>query len=253
MFAKIQAAQAEMTKAEYLVSQMILENPEVVLESSITILAYKYNVSRNAISRFCQKIGYDGYTDFKIDFKKWWHELKHEASLPDTSNVQTIVQLVQRTVSNLAEYLDEQAIINLVQTLNKSERVLVLASGKSQTASIQLQRRFHQLGKAVMVVDPYMTGELDYFFKPDDIILIFSVTGQSKFTNQMVQSAKTVTDNLYCFTMAKELPYQVKERFQLPKFSRKNTAYNLDNQTLFLIMIDILINYYLIELNKKND
>lgn len=50
-----------------IVYNILQKNPDLILRGSITSLAKDYQVSQSTITRFCQKIGYDGFNEFKFD------------------------------------------------------------------------------------------------------------------------------------------------------------------------------------------
>ena len=66
-FEKIELKKDTFTKKEMIVYNILQKNPDLILRGSITSLAKDYQVSQSTITRFCQKIGYDGFNEFKFD------------------------------------------------------------------------------------------------------------------------------------------------------------------------------------------
>lgn len=55
-----------LTENEILLFNYILDNEKYVAKMSISELSEKVHVSTSSISRFCQKIGFDGYSEFRF-------------------------------------------------------------------------------------------------------------------------------------------------------------------------------------------
>ena len=66
-FEKIELKKDTFTKKEMIVYNILQKNTDLILRGSITSLAKDYQVSQSTITRFCQKIGYDGFNEFKFD------------------------------------------------------------------------------------------------------------------------------------------------------------------------------------------
>ena len=55
-----------MTLRENEIANFVLKNPEFIVNNTITNIANEVGVSETSINRFCKKIGYKGFQDFKI-------------------------------------------------------------------------------------------------------------------------------------------------------------------------------------------
>lgn len=58
----------EFTQTERGIANYIIENPEIISKSTIREVADKTFVSPATISRFCQKLGFKGFNEFKLQF-----------------------------------------------------------------------------------------------------------------------------------------------------------------------------------------
>ncbi|WP_406542271.1 MurR/RpiR family transcriptional regulator [Clostridium ljungdahlii] len=65
--ARIRAIYSNLKTAEKKAAHYILENPESIIHFSITEFAYVSKVSETTIFRLCNKLGYTGYQDLKIN------------------------------------------------------------------------------------------------------------------------------------------------------------------------------------------
>ncbi|MDF2681881.1 MAG: transcriptional regulator, partial [Brevibacillus sp.] len=63
---QIQSLQPSFTKSEQKVAQIVLTQTESVIYSSVIDLAEKAEVGETTVLRFCRKIGFRGYQEFKL-------------------------------------------------------------------------------------------------------------------------------------------------------------------------------------------
>ena len=59
------------TKSDIKVRNFVLDNLEIITARSIDIIAEKAGVSKSALLRFCKKLGYEGYSEFKYEVSKY--------------------------------------------------------------------------------------------------------------------------------------------------------------------------------------
>ena len=66
-FEKMDLKKDSFTKKELILYDVLKDNLQNILSFSASDLSKQYNISQSTITRFCQKIGYDGYNEFKFD------------------------------------------------------------------------------------------------------------------------------------------------------------------------------------------
>lgn len=54
------------TSAELKVAQCLREEPFAFSSGTASEVANKFNISQSSISRFCRKMGYSGFSDFRL-------------------------------------------------------------------------------------------------------------------------------------------------------------------------------------------
>lgn len=57
----------ELTSTERLVADAVVSDPESFLQSTTTMAARHAAVSQSTVSRFCQKVGYESFADFRMN------------------------------------------------------------------------------------------------------------------------------------------------------------------------------------------
>jgi len=66
---RITTFQSRLTENDFLIWSYITNHKKNSLTMSINELAKQCNVSRTTIMRFCQKLGFDGFSEFKYHLK----------------------------------------------------------------------------------------------------------------------------------------------------------------------------------------
>lgn len=84
----IECSMGKFTKTEEELAKYILERPEEVSQLTISQIAKKLHISPATITRFCQKLAFSGFNEFR-------HELKRFVDLRKTpKNMKDIKQVI---------------------------------------------------------------------------------------------------------------------------------------------------------------
>ena len=67
----IQLHKDEFTKSELIIMDYILSNLHDISSYPISTIAEKCKVSKSALLRFCQKCGFQGYSEFKYEVSRY--------------------------------------------------------------------------------------------------------------------------------------------------------------------------------------
>jgi DNA-binding MurR/RpiR family transcriptional regulator len=114
-FAAIRSRLDTLPRGERTIADFILHNPEDLLNLSITDLATRLRVSQATVIRFCKRLGYRGYHEFKIllarDIGRESPAIYPELSFKD--NAETVLRKTLR--------LSVQALEDTLSTLHGAE------------------------------------------------------------------------------------------------------------------------------------
>ncbi len=238
LFLLIKSTRSQLTRQEKIVSDTLIEFPELVLEKNITSLAQSIGVSRNTITRFCKTLGFQGYTEFKYAVNAYYAEKSDGNQAASTVNLMIksykhiLDQLLTKNLD--LEYLARQIIA--------APAIKLVATGKSAPCADQLKYNLQTLNIYAEVMDKiYFSDSLSYAFKPNDLVIVYTVSGKSALTNKIIASAQQSSISLYAVTVAKKLPFQTTETFTLPNV-HDLTKYSISNHLLFYLFNDLLNN-----------
>lgn len=149
---KIKQTLPSLPEQEYKVGDYVLRHPYEAVALSITGLADACGVSNTTVSRFCQRIGLDGYSQFRIS-------LARESGSPENliyvevMPEDTLASVAQKIfAANIQALRDTQRLLNMdvleqvVVALLHARRVDIYAAGGAAVAAQELHFKCIQLG-----------------------------------------------------------------------------------------------------------
>lgn len=133
-------------------ARLVLENIDFVVNASINDLAGRAGVSPPTVTRFCRKIGCQGYPDFKVQLARMpYVGLRY--LVPDVPTqtpaevAEDIVTKAQNALFQLHRQLDLEAIDKAAQMLRGADFIHAFgASGNSTMIVTELHNRLFRLG-----------------------------------------------------------------------------------------------------------
>lgn len=133
----IETKKKNFTSKELEVCELLEEDPFSFAASTATEISKRYGVSQAAVSRFCQKLGFTGYSDFRMNLMLATQTSKKHTidSTPDyaKSLADIIIQLSQK--------LDDSLLEDLAKRVLNSRNSYTSGYGASDTAASLLAFR----------------------------------------------------------------------------------------------------------------
>lgn len=246
---KISVHYANLTKAEKITCNVIMENPEVVIENPIAEAAKLYNVSPSSILRLSKKIGYKGYSEFRYALESYQQQEKQSGD--QNLLYGRILQTYQTSLNEMNHCIDEEKMIRFVKLL-MTKRTISVGVGNSSLPAQQLIYSLYMhnvIGKCID--DNVRLSFLDKAVNETDIIVIFSVSGNVDIYQKEVRNWKKDHVPIVLITTNPEslLIKDVDMTFILPSLpitilSKEIQPRYLENRSIFFIFIDIIMAYY---------
>ena len=169
---KMKQCEGEMTPKEHEVYELIQKHTFLFASSTASDLASRFNISQSAISRFCKRIGYEGYSDFRLDCYVALHSKPFVDKSQLTSHDQAyyLSQLVLETNKMLSTEQLEQLCLRM----QKAATVFVTGHGNSYPPSYILSLHLMLEGKRSFTVQPGFEIETLHMVEPNDVIVLFT-------------------------------------------------------------------------------
>lgn len=183
----------DMGAAETRIAEYAASHPDEVMHMSMAALSKKCGVSDPTIMRFCRRLGFDGYQDFKINLAQTLvpaAPFEYE-QITATNSVENVVRKTTRNslsaIQRAQEDLIPAQIAEAGEVLARATWTGIYATGISEVTGLDAEHKFQRLAMRCAAIigrkKQWMQAEQS---RPGEVALIFS---QSGATRQMVEVA----------------------------------------------------------------
>lgn len=217
---------------------------------SIEELAGKCCISRTTISRFTQKLSFDGFREFKVRLKLEYEQeqTQNEVLLDNVcTNYVKCIHAVRDT--DMREVCDQ---------IYRAKRLFVFGTGEVQNAAAQMIKRMFMNAKRFFVT-LYGKSELTMAiedFGPDDFVIIISLSGENELAVEAAKKLKSKGSYMLSITRL--------SNNTVARLSDKNLYITTDNLmniggvsfetcSAYFNVVELLCVKYLMYLKKRND
>ena len=184
---KIKSLFPDLTKSEKRVALYINEHFQQILYLSIGDLASQCEVGETTILRFCKRLGFSGYYEFKQQAI-----LQNEKSEKDdvgekSQTLKSIHTMIQETT----QLIDEHQLEETAKMILSSETIYVFGNGFSGLTAKAARMRFTSFGyKCIVADDKYLQILSANMMGEKDIALGLSISGENSSTIESIDLAK---------------------------------------------------------------
>lgn len=189
------------------IAEYILANTNQVVGFSVQELSDAAQASRATIVRFCRRLGYDGYKEFKlalaaemrgaVNFKK--EDLSRDDDI--RSITRKVFQSDLQAIADSLEVLDDAEMEKAVQALDNASRIELFGVGSSASTALDAYYRFLGLGLPVSLVnDPYMQAIVSAQLGPGQVAFAISHSGKTEEVIFALRKAKETGAITICLT-----------------------------------------------------
>jgi DNA-binding MurR/RpiR family transcriptional regulator len=169
------------------IADYILAKPENIIRCKVREIAKDCNCDDALIIRFCQKVGYSGFSDFKTsiaaEFMPVKLNIKEKEFQPEDSFAKLKQNFLDNNVKTLHDtigLLEKQTVKDAVKILSGAKTIYLLASGISGVVAEDIQIKLMRLGfKAVFHQDVEFSRILMGLCGKDDAVLAISFSGET--------------------------------------------------------------------------
>lgn len=239
------------TAAHKKLADFVLNNPEFVLNQSISEVAAACDVGEATISRFCRVLGFKGYHDFKLSIVKHLQkeEQEHAGEHPgeDESSVlsgaQKILNQTVRTLNETCNLLQEDDINRAVDYLLNAGRIAFFGVGSSFTTAMEGYGRFARITPKVCInAETHMQYVTASLMNKDDVAVVISYSGSTKEIVEIARTAKNRGAKIICITRYLKSPLTSYSDVSLLCSADERSAYGntLSMKPAQLFLLDIL-------------
>ncbi len=208
---EIKSCYQQLTKKEKQLADYILKNFEAVATMPTSVLAKNAGVVNSVIVRFCQTLGFTGYTEFKLALSRETERNERLNYIPYISTSDTgdiildkIFAANIKTLYDTAEAIDKTILSDAVSALSTAENIYIYGIGTSAGIVCDFQYRLMQLGfKAFAFTDAANMKVSTLNIEKNDVALGISNSGRTIATFDALSLAKENGAKTICLTSCK--------------------------------------------------
>lgn len=160
-----------------------VRNNQKISGMKVQEVAQELYTSPASMIRFCKKLGFSGFSEFKAALKL---ELSPEREAGEQENHSVdFLKDVQKTL----QLVQEETIDRILELIHGSRRVEVYAAGSSRMVAAELVKRLQIIGKPALCYDDSSLMNISARqVTPEDLVIVISASGE---TSLMIAAANT--------------------------------------------------------------
>lgn len=258
---KISNIRSQLSPSELKIADYILACPEQVTHFSSQELAQQADVSQSSIVKFTQKIGFKGFTAFKLAVSEDLgrkHAIKTD-NVGDLYNgigrdddLETMAKkLAQEKINSIVETtqaLDNATLARVLDAINQAGRVQLVGIGGSALTAKDLWYKLLKIGVTTLFAqDSHVQISIAQTLGPGDVQLVVSYSGASRDVLAAAELAKRNGAILIAVTSFRNTPLRQMADMVLDTVADENelrississrTAQNTITDILFLGLV----------------
>lgn len=235
-FKQMELHQQEFTKNDLQIYHLILENPYTFTTASANI-TNKFHISQAALTRFAQKIGYQGFNDLKYDLTKY--ELSNqESDISPYDYYKLLIDAIEKKV--MIESYEQ-----LAEDIQKADTIYITGFQRSMLPAKQLDFNLKEFGYNCQFLSDYELCRMRNFIKPDDLLIVFSVSGSTGYDyfTEAEEQLKQASFALITSNAKGHLTKLADRVILLPTEETEKFPVRLDTRLSAMIFVSLLNNY----------
>ena len=193
---KILQNQKNMTELDKNIANYILQQD--ISNISSRVLASTLYTSPSKIIRFCQKIGFKGYVDFKEHYLNELMNNTYEIdyNYPFTPNDKTkqlanrLNQLYQQHLNETLQTIDHDSLNKALQLMLKAQEIVIISSGTQADLAKSFQEKMIKIGANVIIESQLDLAYYRVCHAKNTLYIIISYSGQTPGTMKIANKIK---------------------------------------------------------------
>ncbi|MGL4885462.1 MAG: SIS domain-containing protein [Aeromonas veronii] len=201
---KLSNIRSQLSPSELKIADYILSYPEQVTGFSSQELAMQAEVSQSSIVKFTQKIGFKGFTAFKLAVSEdlgRMHAINTDSvgelynGIGRDDDLDTMAKkLAQEKINSIIETtqaLDREALMRVLDAIDQAGRVQLVGIGGSALTAKDLWYKLLKIGVTTLFAqDSHVQISIAQTLGPGDVQLVISYSGASRDVLAAAELAK---------------------------------------------------------------
>ena len=239
----IQLHEDEFTKAEKKIMAYVIDHFDIISSYPISDVASKCGVSKSALLRFCQKCGYQGYSEFKYEISRFIQSMTSIDEDPDHVR-ETMVTLYIDQICNLLRPEITEGFHELSKLITTARKIKIYGIHETVLSCQYFAYRLATLGiDAEAITSGHTIAEKASFSSKEDLNIFISLSAKTTSIVDGIKYAQKKGAMNVLITQNNHHTFKnITKSIILPTFNYEQKKIFLDAQALVHIAIDLLIN-----------
>ena len=239
----------QLNKAEQKIARIVQKNPEPIVKMTIKELAELGKVSETTVFRFCDKLGYSGFAEFKINLALGLfdseQELHSDISKEDDSYLiaQKLLASNVNSAKKTIDVLDFECIDEISAQLVKAHSLYFFGMGGSYSMADDARHKFVRLNpRSFAEADLHWQTILISTAQEGDVCFLFSNSGSNKDLIELLPLLKEKGVLCIGVTGSESSPLSEKVDFHLRTYEEgaRFVTEAMESRQNTMLLIDIL-------------
>lgn len=196
-----------LTKSEQKVADLLKTRMNDSVYWSVSDLADNADVGETTVIRFCRKLGYKGYQDFKLAVAQNKVDTNSQefGEITDSDSIEVLAQKITAeniaTIQNTLKTIQQSEVEQAGKEIIHSNKLYLFGVGASGLMAQQAQYRFMRIGfNAESATDSHIIAMNSALAKQGDVIIGISTSGSTKDLVDALKIAKENGAFIICIT-----------------------------------------------------
>ncbi|MBQ6819710.1 MAG: MurR/RpiR family transcriptional regulator [Clostridium sp.] len=186
------------TDTEIRLANYVLENIKEVINLNAKELGKRVDTSAAAVIRFSKKLGYRGFTAFKVDLAKQSNTENLEifnTIINEKDSLEVMIKKAEAIHINILnetyELLNNDILKEAIEILRKARRIFLYGIGTLGVAAIDFHLKLSRINKVVFYnQDLYAQIVTSAHLGEEDVVIALSYSGETKEIKLLLNKAK---------------------------------------------------------------
>jgi DNA-binding MurR/RpiR family transcriptional regulator len=206
IISEIDTLTATYTKSDQKIIDFIKSNFKDVIHLSITEFSDKIEVGETTIVRFCKKLGYKGYHDFKLAIAQDDTFRKEEKLNADTISDRIYKNMIA-VLEDSRNLINQELIKSSIIMINEARNIYFYGIGASGITALEAHSKFFRISpKFTSLIDSHFQTMAAQIMTKDDLIIVITISGSTKDIVDAVSYAKARGTKVIAITNYKKSP-----------------------------------------------
>ncbi|MDR6691773.1 DNA-binding MurR/RpiR family transcriptional regulator [Microbacterium sp. 1154] len=201
--ARIAAVRNSLQPSERRVADLIVDDPDAVIELTAQQIADRVGVGRSTVVRACQTFGYRGYPQLRVALaaERGRRAVPPVAEDGALGGIRSAIDRIADDLRAATSLLDADGVDAAVDAVVGARRLLVVASGLSAPVASDLAMRLTAVGRpAETLGDPIGQQIAARHLSTDDVCIVISGSGANESSLRAASAARAAGARVIALT-----------------------------------------------------